>query len=286
MTIDYHKLMNFQIPDAVQSFTEKDVITYALGVGFGFDPLDEAQLDFVYEKNLKVVPSFGVVLATPGFWMRDPATGIDWVRAVHGEQGLRIHRPLPTRGQVMGQTRIVDIIDKGEGRGALVLVERKIFDHATGDLLCTATQTAFCRGDGGFGGPRHPQSPPHPIPERAPDFVCDLPTNPQLALIYRLSGDYNPLHAEPAVGRAAGFRQPILHGLATFGIGIHAVLRTITGYQTATVEEMSARFTAPVYPGETFRTEIWKDGNVVSFQTRCLERDVLALGNGRVVLKG
>lgn len=286
MAIDYEKLMKFRIPDSTQTYTEKDVILYALGLGFGLDPLDESQLDFVYEKHLKVLPSFGVVLAHPGFWMQDPETGIDWMKVVHGEQRLELHRPLQPRGSVVAENRIVDIVDKGAGRGALIYIERRVFDSTNGDLLCVSTQTAFCRGDGGFGGPPRPQPRPHTIPERAADRLCDLPTHPQLALIYRLSGDYNPLHAEPAIGRAAGYIQPILHGLATFGISGHAILRTVAGYAPESVESMSARFTAPAYPGETFRTEIWQDGNVVSFQTRAVERDVIAIGNGKVVLKG
>lgn len=286
MTINYDKLLRFSIPDTRQSYTEKDAILYALGLGLGLDPLDEAQLDFVYEKNLKVLPSFGVVLAHPGFWMQNPETGLDWVKAVHGEQGLIIHRPLAPRGDVYGEHRILDIIDKGAGRGALLLLQRKVFDASTGDLLVTATQTAFCRGDGGFDGPPRPQPKPHAIPDRAPDFECALPTHPQLALIYRLSGDCNPLHIEPAVAAAAGYKQPILHGLATYGISGHAILRTVAGYDPERIVSIDARFTAPVYPGETFRTEMWRDNNVISFQTRAIERDVVAISNGKLALKG
>lgn len=285
MAIDYDKLINLRIPDSEQTYTEKDAILYALGLGFGIDPLDEAQLDFVYEKDLKALPTFGVVLAHPGFWMRELDTGIDWVKAVHGEQGLEVHKPLAPRGTVIGQNKVVEVVDKGSGRGALVFTERKVFDKSSGDLLVTVKQTAFCRGDGGFGGPPKTQPQPHAIPSRKPDFVCDLPTHPQLALIYRLSGDMNPLHAEPAIGRAAGYKQPILHGLATYGVSGHAVLKAVADYKPERIASMDARFTAPVYPGETFRTEIWQDGDIVSFQTRSVERDVVAISNGKIVLK-
>ncbi len=173
------------------------------------------------------------------------------------------------------------MIDKGEGKGALVYSERKVTDKASGELLATLTQTTFCRADGGFGGPPREAPAPHPLPERAPDLVCDLPTRPEMALIYRLSGDVNPLHAEPEFAKAAGFPRPILHGLATFGVAGHALLKSVCGYDPARLAAMAGRFSAPVYPGETIRTEIWRDGKVVSFRARVLERDVVAINNGR-----
>lgn len=284
MAIDYDKLVSLKIPDREQSYTHRDTILYALGLGVGLDPVDEGQLSCVYENDLRALPTMAVVLAHPGFWARDLDTGIDWVKLVHGEQGLILTKPLPPAATVVGVNRIVDVIDKGVGRGALVLSERKLFDKSNGDLLGTVTQTSFCRGDGGFGGPARPQPPPHKVPERPADLVCDLPTSTQGALIYRLSGDYNPLHAEPSVAKAAGFPRPILHGLATFGVAGHAIVRAVCGYRTEEILSMSARFTAPVYPGETFKTEIWREENIVSFQVRCIERDLLAIGGGRAVL--
>ena len=199
---------------------------YALGVGLGHDPINEDELAFVYEKNLKVLPTMAAVLGYVGFWARDLDTGIDWVKLVNGEQGFVLHRPLKPDGVVIGHQRITEVVDKGAGKGALVYTERKITDKASGELIATVTQTSFCRGDGGFGGPPRETPPPHPIPERAPDAVCDLGTRPEAALIYRLSGDRNPLHADPAVAKAAGFERPILHGLATFGVAGHAVLES------------------------------------------------------------
>ena len=138
----------------------------------------------------------------------------------------------------------------------------------------------FCRADGGFGGPSGPVKEPHPIPQTAPHHVCDLPTLPQAALIYRLSGDYNPLHADPAYAQKAGFRMPILHGRCTFSIAGHAILRTCCGYDAARFKSMAGRFSAPVYPGETIRTEMWRDGATVSFRARVVERDIVVLDNG------
>lgn len=281
MAIVYDHLMNYPVPVTEQSYTERDTMLYALGLGFGHDPVDEAQLPFVYEKGLKAVPTMGVVLAWPGLWLASPDTGIDYGKVVHGEQSLRLHRPIPPSGTVIGRSRVAAIIDKGEGRGALVRVEREVSDKATGDLLATVAQVNFCRADGGFGGPGGPQPAPHALPERAPDIVCDLPSVPQAALIYRLSGDRNPLHADPASAVRSGFPRPILHGLATYGIAGHAVLKHVCGYDPARLRSFDCRFTAPVFPGETFRTEIWVDGDVASFRTRSLERDVVAISNGR-----
>ncbi len=164
MAIVYEKLMNIEIPTIEQSYTEKDTMLYALGVGLGQDPTDREQLRFVYEKNLKALPTQAVVLAHPGLWVRDLDTGIDYVKVVHGEQGLVLHKPLPASGTVLGISRVTDVFDKGEGRGALVLSERKIVEKSTGDLLATISQTTFCRGDGGFGGPSGPTPAPHVLP--------------------------------------------------------------------------------------------------------------------------
>jgi len=287
MTIVYEKLMALDIPPAEHSYGPKDCMLYALGVGLGHDPMNEDELPFVYEKNLKVLPTMAAVLGYVGFWARDRDTGIDWLKMVNGEQGVTLHRPLKGQDTVIGRQRIVEVIDKGVGRGALVLSERQVTDQASGELIATVTQTTFCRADGGFGGPPREAPPPHPIPQRAPDAVCDLPTRPEAALIYRLSGDRNPLHAEPAVAQAAGFPRPIMHGLGNFGIAGHAVLKTMCGYDPERLTSFACRFSAPVFPGETIRTEMWRvgsagrNGEVVSFRSRVVERGVVAINNGR-----
>jgi acyl dehydratase len=281
MPINYEKLLALKIPEVEQTYGPKDTILYALGIGLGHDPLNEDELPFVYDKNLKVLPTFAVVLGWPGFWARDLDTGIDWVKLVAGEQGLVLHRPLPASGTIVGRTRVTEVIDKGPGKGALVYSERVVSHKKSGEKIATVMQTTFCRGDGGFGGPAREAPPVHPIPERVPDFVSDLSTRPEAALIYRLSGDPNPLHVDPAIAKAAGFPRPILHGLATFGIAGHAILKSICGYDPAKLTTIAARYSAPVFPGETIRTEMWRDGNVVSFRARVVERDVIAINNGR-----
>jgi acyl dehydratase len=281
MAIDYDKLMALKIPDVERTYTQRDPIFYALSLGLGQDPVNADELPFVYENGLKVLPTFPVVVAQPGFWARDLDTGIDWVKVLHGEHDLKLHRPLPAAGTVTSETRVLDVVDKGPGKGALIYSQRKVHDKASGELLATITQTSFCRGDGGFGGPQRPTREPHPLPERAPDVACDLPTRPEMALIYRWNADMNPLHADPAIAKAAGFPRPILHGLATFGVAGHAILKEMCGYDPARFKSIAVRFSAPVYPGETIRTEMWRDGPIVSFRARVVERDVIALNNGR-----
>ena len=281
MPFDYETLLNWKLDDVVQTYDFRDTILYALGLGYGADPLDEDGLRFVYEENLKTVPTMCVVLGHPGFWVKDPRTGVDWVKVLHGEQGFRIHKPLPPQGTVIGRTRVTDIIDKGPGKGALIFSEKQVIDQASGDLLATTTSTTFARGDGGCGGPQKPQPQPHALPDRDPDRSIDIPTRPEAALIYRLSGDYNPLHADPKVARAAGFKAPILHGLCTYGVASRGLIAAVCGGEPDRLTSMQARFTSPVYPGETIRVETWIDGGTASFRARVVERDVIVLNNGR-----
>lgn len=284
MTADFEKhLKSYPFEEVEQRWSDKDSILYALGLGFGHDPLDEAQLPFVFEEaqGFSAVPTMAVVLAAPGFWARNADTGIVWQKVLHGEQGMELFRPLPASGHVKATSRVVRVLDKGEGKGALIYVERDLTDVETGEKIATLTSTTFARGNGGFGGEAGPQPAPHTIPDRAPDVEVDLPTLPQAALIYRLSGDFNPLHADPAVAKQVGFDKPILHGLCTLGVAGHAVLKAFCDYDAARMKSLKLRFSAPVYPGETIRTQMWRDGNVISFRARVVDRDVTVLDNGR-----
>lgn len=281
MPLNVDKLHSLQIPAVEQTYVAKDCILYALGLGLGQDPLNADELAFVYEKNLKALPTYALMQGYSPYWLRDADLGITWTHVVHGEQGFVLHEPVASQGTVIGRTRIVAVVDKGEGNGALIYSEHAISDKASGRPLATLTQTTFCRADGGFGGPQRDTLPPHALPDRAPDLTCDLPTRPEMALIYRLSGDVNPLHVDPDFAKAAGFPRPILHGLATMGIAGHALLKALCGYDPARLTAMSVRFSAPVFPGETIRTEIWRDGAVVSFRARVIERGLIAINNGR-----
>ncbi len=281
MAIDYQRLKNWPFADVEHSYRAKDTILYALGLGFGADPMDRDQLRFVYEEGLKALPTMATVLAYPGQFAKNPESNIDWKRVVHGEQSVVIHKLLPAAGAVVGRTVIEEIVDKGAGKGALLYSRRDVRDKETGELLASLRSTSFLRGDGGFGGPSGPTRPAHALPERAPDLVCDIATLPQAALIYRLSGDYNPLHADPEIAAMAGFPRPILHGLCTFGVAGHALLRTLCGYDPTRLRRMEARFSAPVFPGETVRTEIWREGQGrAGFRCRVLARDAVVINNG------
>lgn len=282
MTFSKEKMLNWPFKEVRQTYTVKDSIIYALGVGLGQDPLDRRQLPFVFEEtDFCAVPTMAAVLAGPGFWARDPDTGIDWKKVLHGEQGIVIHTPLPPAATLSATTRITEVLDKGDGKGALIYYERDLTDVETGVMHATLSGTTFARGNGGFGGPSGPQPQPHAIPDRKADETWDFKTIPQSALLYRLSGDPNPLHADPDVAEAAGFKAPILHGLCTLGVAGHAILRTMCDYDVKRFKSLKLRFSSPVYPGETLRTEMWRDGDVVSFRTSVTERDVVVLNNGR-----
>lgn len=289
--VQARRLLERPFPAIEHAYDARDTRLYALGVGFGADPLDPGQLRYVYggadDEALLAVPTMVNVLAYPGFWARQPDTGIDWQRVVHTEQEIVLHQPLAAQGRVIGSTRVSALWDKGAQKGALMQQERDVRDAGSGALIATVRQLTLLRGDGGFGpgGTEGTPPAPHPMPERAPDAVCDLPTLPQAALIYRLSGDLNPLHADPAVARAAGFDRPLLHGMATMGVSAHAVLRAVLDYDASRFAGMRVRFTAPVIPGEVLRTELWVDGRVVSLRTTALERGVVVLNHARVDLR-
>lgn len=284
MSFDPEKLLNRQFPVIRQTYTDRDCMLYALSVGMGMDPLDEDCLHFVYEENLKVLPSQSVMMAHPGFWAKEDDTGLDWVQVLHAGQEIIMHGPLPTAGTVEATTRITEVTDKGERIGALIVSDRVVRDVETGEDLCTLVTTILARGNGGFGGDRKPSPKTDTIPGFDPDEVCDLPTLPMQALLYRLTGDFNPLHASPTVARNAGFKAPILHGLCTLGVMTHALMKTCCDYDPSRFKRMRLRFSSPVYPGETIRTEIWRNGNEIAFRCKSLEQDKVVINNGYLLV--
>lgn len=280
--IDYDALMARSFPVIDHSYTEKDSILYALGLGLGSDPQSASHLRATYEgaEGFGALPSMVNVLAYPGFWAMQPDTGLTWQKILHGEQCFTLHAPLPAKGALSGKTRITGIVDKGADKGALIYSERIISDKATGAKIATIASTSFARGDGGFGGSRDEARPVHSLPEQAPEAVFDFRTPESAALIYRLSGDNNPLHADPAIARQAGFDRPILHGLCTLGVASWSIAEKLAGGDFAALRHLQLRFSSPVYPGETIRTEMWGSGSEVSFRSRVVERDVTVLNNG------
>lgn len=285
MPFKYDDLIDWPFDGVTQEYDVWDTIRYALSVGIGRDPTDARQLRFTLEDDLHAFPTMALVLASPGFWPQDPDTGIDWKAVLHVAESLAIHRPLPPAGRLSARTRVTDIVDRGAGRGALIRTVRDIFDGYSGDRLATETTDFLCRGDGGCGGPGTPLPKPHPVPDRAPDAALALETLPQQALLYRLNGDHNPLHADPEVASAAGFDRPILHGRCTLGHAAYAVLRVMADSDPERVKGVQVRFTAPVFPGETLRTEMWREADTVAFRTVAEERDIVVLSNGRVDLR-
>lgn len=280
MPLNPDKIMQYRFPTVRHTYTEKDCILYALGIGMGKDPLDPESLPFVYEEGLKVVPSLAVVLAHPGFWAKLPEIGLDWVRLLQSSQEIIIHSPLPPAATVEATARFTEISDMGERMGAYIVTERTVRDVETGVDYCTLVTSILARGDGGFGGKRRSVSRGDLIPDREPDAVCDLATLPQQALLYRLSGDLNPLHASPAIAREAGFKAPILHGLCTLGVLMHALLKTCCDYDPTRIEHLRLRFSSPVYPGETIRTQIWHESERIAFRCLSLEQNKVVINNG------
>lgn len=287
--IDPQRLLDWQFPDITRHYTADDSMLYALAIGIGADPLDPRQLAYVDDTSSpQAFPTMAVVLGFPGSWMADPETGIDFARIVHGEEEIIIHRPFAAAGTVIARHRVIDVIDKGAGRGAVIVYDKDLFDADDGAHLATVRHTTFARGDGGFSGaPAVPRERlPAPVaPERAPDCVREAATLPQQALIYRLCADRNPLHSNPATARAAGFDRPILHGLCSFGMAGHAVVAAWADGDAARLVSLRARFSAPVFPGDTLQFEMFDAGaDAVAFRARAKERGALVLSHGHATL--
>ncbi len=289
MAINYEQMMQSKSEGLEASYGDREVMLYALGVGFQRDPMNEQELPFSYENNLQVVPTFATVIPT-GRPRRgseggsNPMAGINYLMVVHGEQRLTIHKPLPSACEVVSDTRVLGVWDKGKDKGAIIVNERVIKEKATGDKLATLVGTTFARGDGGFGGPKDGAPEPHQLPTRAPDLVHACDTRADQAFIYALSGDRNPLHRDPAIAKRAGFPRPILHGLCSYGTACRAVISTLAKYDAKRITGFDVRFSSPVFPGETIVTEMWVDGSTVSFRSRLKERDVVVLNNGKCTL--
>jgi acyl dehydratase len=283
MPIKYDELMQATAKDVAARYTDRESMLYALGIGFGRDPLNEAELPFVYENGLRTVPSMATVIGFGGGSVL-ANSGVNWMMIVHGEQRLTMHKPLPPSADTLADERVAGVFDKGADKGAVIVTERVIRDAKSGDRLCTLSSSIFARGDGGFGGPKDGAPEPHRLPERKPDLMHECDTRPDQALLYALSGDRNPLHRDPSFAKMAGFPRPILHGLCTYGTACRAVISTICKYDATKISGFDVRFSAPVFPGETIVTEMWVDGPVVSFRARLKEREAVVLNNGKCTL--
>ncbi len=281
MPIDTSKAIGHRLAPSESSWGMDDVILYNLGIGAGRDPMDSDELAYVTENALKAVPSFGVipVFAAMMGLLQVPGIDINPMMILHGEQDLEIHQPIQPTGEVVSQATVTDIHDKG--KGAFLVLECVTSDRATEEPLFTNRFGIFVRGEGGFGGESGP-APANVAPDRDPDHVVECPTDPWQALLYRLSGDKNPLHSDPQMAAAVGFERPILHGLCTFGIVCKAVVDTVFGGDVALVGRYQVRFSSPVLPGETVVVRMWDEGDAVVLEASVKERGVTVLTNAAV----
>jgi len=271
------KLISRPFPPLKQRYEAKDTILYALGVGAGADPLEPSELPFVYEKVLRIIPSQASVLAYPGFWLGEPELAIEWVKLLHGEQGIVFERPLQAAAEVRGEYAVLGVDDKGPGKGAVIFFEKRILDATDGGLICRVRSTYFLRGDGGCGSWGEVPRGPSALPGRSPDAVIEMPTITRQALIYRLSGDYNPVHIDPKIAAEAGFSKPILHGLCTFGVACFGIVQLLCAGDPDRLKEIFVRFSRPVFPGETIRLELFKENDSWRFRAWAKERDEVVL---------
>jgi acyl dehydratase len=285
MSARYEELKGLKNLGQKYAYTDREVMLYAYGIGLGADPMDEKELAFVNEacatpRALKVVPTFASVAA----WGAGPGEmNLNRVLVVDGERDITFHQPLATAAHIIADSSVREVYDKGKDKG-VVISHQTVLKSEKGDKLATLVASRFARGDGGFGGPNLTQPEPHKMPSRTPDKTVDISTRPDQALIYRLCGDRNPLHSDPEFAKKAGFPQPILHGMCTYGITCRGVLQTYADYDPAAFKQHAVRFSSPVYPGETVTMELWKDGNVISFEAKVKARGVTVIKSGKTVL--
>ena len=283
MALNYAHLMSLKREGDRFRYTDRETMLYALGIGMGRDPLNADELPFVFEQpKLKTVPTMASVLTRVPL-LKD--CGYDYTKVVHGEQCLSLHRPLATEGELIASARVTAAYDKGPGKGAVIYTELVARSAADNQPVYTLRSSTFARGDGGFGGPAGPGPAPHALPERSPDATVTLETRADQALLYRLNGDRNPLHADPALAQRVGFRAPILHGLCTYGTACRAILQQVAAYDHTKITGFDVRFSAPVYPGESIATDLWVDAQIVSFRCRIPAREnAVVINNGRCML--
>ncbi|BCG04203.1 enoyl-CoA hydratase (plasmid) [Paraburkholderia sp. PGU19] len=286
MTIDYSTLKHWRFDDVAYRYGTQETILYALSVGAGESPADNLALRYVYERDLLVVPSMAVVLGYPGFWLRNPATGLDWKSVLHVEQSVTLHRALDPEGCVIGRNRVEEVYDRGDNRGAIMVTVRDIVDAQSGAPVATLRCTEFCRGEGNFGGPRPPSREIEPMPQTPPDHEVSVVISPRAALLYRLTGDDNALHVDPSVARAVGFDRPVLHGMCTFGTTVLSLVRLLVPDHPGAVRHLEVRFTAPVFPGDRLSIDVWHVGaGSVRFRVRVPSREAVVIDHGLFLFK-
>ncbi|MGW8591878.1 MaoC/PaaZ C-terminal domain-containing protein [Dietzia sp. NPDC055340] len=273
MPIDLNTALGAELPSQEFSWTASDVALYALGVGAAGDPMDTTGLEYIHDTAPKVLPSFATVAATMNVTeaprVSFPGVEIDLAKVVHGSQSVRLHRAIPADGTATTTTKIAEIQDKGS---AAVIIQESETVSADGEKLWTARSGIFARGEGGFGGERG-TSEKVEYPEREADHTIEVATLPQQALIYRLCGDRNPLHSDPAFAEAAGFPRPILHGLCSYGLVLRAVVDEVLGGDVEKVRGYGVTFGGIFFPGETMRIRVWEEGTQLLVAATVVERE-------------
>ncbi|PSJ57777.1 MaoC/PaaZ C-terminal domain-containing protein [Kumtagia ephedrae] len=278
MAFDPDRLRNWDFGEQRQSYTARDAILYALGVGLPIAPGESDDLDFLLEDRLRVLPSFAVTLATPGMWPKNSTLEIGWVKVLHMAHAARFHRPLPPQAEVVSRAAITELYDRGADKGAVCVLRRAVTDAADGALYCTIDQTVALRGNGGFGGEPLPKAERPKMPARAPDHAESVATSARAALVYRLSGDTNPLHADYEVARKAGYDRPILQGLASYGTACAVVLRAFCGGDPARLKALDLRFSGVVMPGDRLDFACWQEEGRVLFEAKVGDRTAMDQG--------
>jgi acyl dehydratase len=281
VSIKYPEILELKTENVEFAWQDREAMLYAIGVGMGDDPLNLQHLPFVYERNLKLLPSFATVI------VREAAPGplpVNYSMVLDGERDLVIHEPLDGSASVLMSGRVVAVADKGPGKGAIITREVTIRAKEDGRKIATVTSSIFARGDGGFGGPPGTVQSVSAVPAGSPDLSLNIQTRPGQALVYRLSGDRNPLHCDPEAAARAGYERPILHGLCTYGVCCRAILETYADFEPAAIKRLAARFSAPCYPGDIISVDFWKASDHLAFQARVVERGVTVIKNGCAIL--
>ncbi|MFE9327620.1 MaoC/PaaZ C-terminal domain-containing protein [Nocardia sp. NPDC052278] len=285
MSIDPLQAIGSQVSSGRFNWAARDSMAYNLSVGAGHDPVSPLELQYVMGERMKVVPSFAVIAGSCGVQNPDrvPGLNFDMRRMLHGEHEVELLRPIDAAGSVRTEGRVVEVYDKGDA--ALAILESTSTDE-NGDVVFVNRYSLFLRGAGGFGGPASPDRPKPVRPDREPDAAIKVETLPQQALLYRLNGDLNPIHADPEAADRAGFPRPILHGLATFGITCRAVVNEFLNGDVAAVGKYRARFASVVYPGETLRVNVWESGAHLDIEVTVPARNATVLKFGAMELVG
>lgn len=266
----------------MHSWDERDVMLYALGVGAGLDDL-ALTTENTQGADLTVLPSMAVVLGMGGGGAMRNIGSFNPVMLVHGGQAFSVRGPIPTSGTVSTVGEVTAIWDKGSG-AVIELTSTSVLE-TTGETLFTQVSTIFLRGEGGFGGERGPSGPTNVPPDTTPDHQVTLATRTDQALLYRLSGDHNPLHSDPAFADAAGFDRPILHGLCTYGFTGRALIGALCDGDATRLVSMDGRFSSPVYPGETLTVRMWRTGDGEAVFTTHGDDDRTVISSGRATLR-